>query len=400
MAFGRRAVAREREPLAVGREHGKAVEPARVRDALEAGAVGVHGPQVELAPARVGVVRREDDAIFVRKPERRERGGAEVRDLALIRPVCVHDVQLELRGPHQTLREQRTKPVELFALLRPRRAPDDLRAVGVEERATVVPGLERQPLHVLAVGVHAVQLDVVVARRREDDGAILPAHRRLGVIPLGARERAKLRAVGLRLEDVVAVVERPDVALAHIGPRGTLGAAQVRRRVKQLGVVRKEVAARGRAQAGRDRLRCGGIVEDAHREDAVAALRVRVRLVREPCAVEAPVGLGVLAAERELLQVFQVRLAGSSFAGTDDSSGCGAGAVAQPHSANKTTNSNRDMARRPYPKYVGFHLLTYRPLISPDPARIPSLRHPHALSGVDAGVEAPGRPSRRRSPAP
>ena len=80
-APARGAVRREREPLAVGREHREAVEARRVGDALEAGAVDVHRPDVELAALRVAVVRREEDASSRRDEERRERGGVEVRDL-------------------------------------------------------------------------------------------------------------------------------------------------------------------------------------------------------------------------------------------------------------------------------------------------------------------------------
>ena len=62
----RGAVRREREQLAVGREHREAVEAGRVGDALEVGAVDVDRPQMSNSrPARVAVVRREDDALAV-----------------------------------------------------------------------------------------------------------------------------------------------------------------------------------------------------------------------------------------------------------------------------------------------------------------------------------------------
>ena len=136
---GRGAVRREREPLAVGREHREAVEARRIGDALEVGAVDVDRPDVELAALGVAVVRREEDALAVRVEERRERGGVEIGDLRGLRAVGVGHVELELRGPHEPLREQALVVVELLAGLGPRGAPDDLRAVGVEERAAVAP---------------------------------------------------------------------------------------------------------------------------------------------------------------------------------------------------------------------------------------------------------------------
>ena len=68
----RRAVRRERQPLAVGREQREAVEPGRRRDPLEPRAGDVHRPQVELAPARIAVFDEKIDA-RLRRPRHERR---------------------------------------------------------------------------------------------------------------------------------------------------------------------------------------------------------------------------------------------------------------------------------------------------------------------------------------
>src|SRR5439155_14679155 len=72
------------ELRAVGAEHREAVELTVRRHLFEPGAVEVHEIQIEVAAARILVVRREDDAPAVRNEERREVGPAEVGNLPLI----------------------------------------------------------------------------------------------------------------------------------------------------------------------------------------------------------------------------------------------------------------------------------------------------------------------------
>ena len=57
----------EDQLLAVGRERRLIVESRAVGQPFEAAAVHVDRPQVELAPARIGIVRREDYALPARK---------------------------------------------------------------------------------------------------------------------------------------------------------------------------------------------------------------------------------------------------------------------------------------------------------------------------------------------
>jgi hypothetical protein len=64
---------------------------------------------------------------------------------------------------------------------RARSAIDDLLAVAREEGAAVVAGSVRQTHDVLAVGIHAIELEVAVAIRGEDDRAVELTDRRFGV---------------------------------------------------------------------------------------------------------------------------------------------------------------------------------------------------------------------------
>src|SRR5690606_15069180 len=117
----------------------------------------------------------------------------------------------------RALLEEALVVVELLAGPGARGAPDDLRAVGAEERPAVVARRVRDALDVLPVRVHPVEIDVTVAEAREDDRAVLLADRRLRVVALRVGEADGALTVPVCLEDVVRVVERPDVALAVVG---------------------------------------------------------------------------------------------------------------------------------------------------------------------------------------
>src|SRR5690606_20938456 len=158
-------------------------------------------------------------------------------------------------------------------------------------------------------GVHAIELEVVVAHAGEDDRAVLRAHGALGVVAGGVRELAQVGAVGVGPEDVVAVVDGPDVALALIGLGRAGLAPEVGGGVDDLLIAGQEVGAGGGALAGRHELGlAGGVLRGAH-VDLVAPVAL-VRLIDELAPVEGPVGLGVLAARGELDDVAQVHLFG------------------------------------------------------------------------------------------
>ena len=146
--------------------------------------------------------------------------------------------------------------LEVLAL-RPVRAPHDLRAVRREECATVVARGVGELTQVAAVSVHAPQLEVTAARRREDDRAVLRADRRFGVVARAAREQRLVRTVRVRLVDVV-VEQAPQVALRIIGRRRALLTRGFRRGPQDLLVALHEVRARRAALAGRHPLQQSG----------------------------------------------------------------------------------------------------------------------------------------------
>ncbi len=302
------AVGGEGEVGAVGGDQGKAVEAGGPGDPLEAAAVEVDRPDVELPPLGVAVVRGEQDALAGGEERRAERGGVQIGDLAGLAAVGVGGPDLELGGAHQPLGEQAAVVVELGLVLRPRGAPDDLRAVGGEEGAAVVAGGVGQPPHVPAVGVHAVEVEVAVARRGEDQRAVLGADGGLGVVGVVVGQADGVRAVGLDAQDLVVGVDLPDVAVRAVGGRRAGGIVEVGRRVEDAAGVGRVVGAggpplAGRHQGQRPRAVGGGA------EDLVAAVGGMGRLEDQPRAVRRPVGLGVLAAAGDLAQVREVDLA-------------------------------------------------------------------------------------------
>ena len=293
---------RERQRLAVGREHREAVESRIVGDALEVRAVGVDREQIERGALRRLVVRAEDDPLAVREEVRRERCARQVRDLVRLGAVGVGDPQVHLRRLDEVLRVQRLVLLEILAG-RPRRAPHDLRAILREERAAVVAHRVRELAQVGAVGVHPPQLEIARALRREDDRAVFRAHRRLGVVARRAGQLAAIRAVGVRAIDVV-LEEAPVVALRHVGRRRALRPVLVGRRVDDLFIAFQEVRAGRAALAGRHQLaRAAG---RRHLLDLIALIRLVVGLEDQLIAVERPVRFGIVTAERQLFETLQV----------------------------------------------------------------------------------------------
>ena len=131
--------------------------------------------------------------------------------------------------------------------------------------------------------------------------------RRLGVVAGLVGEPRQPAAVRRGAEDVERVVDGPDITHREVRRRRALGAAQVRRGVDDRLAVRIEVAAR-RAPVPRAHHALVRAVE-IHAEDLVARHAVARRLEDDLRAVEGEVRLRVLAAEGELPDVRQVRLA-------------------------------------------------------------------------------------------
>ena len=256
--------------------------------------------EVEVAALRVGDVRGEDDLLSSGQEVRGEVRGAVRGDGVVVRAVGVHDADLE--GPRRigVTGQVLAVPRQVFGRGRMVGAVDDLAAVVGEEGTAVVAGRVRQALHVRAVGVHRVDLEVSVARRREDDRLSVGRDRRLGVIVGGSEERPEVAPVGSGRVDVV-VVERPDVAVRAVRPRRASRSGAEGRPVEDPVSRRKEVGAGRLAFAVRDAaaIRAVGV----HGEDLVAGQRAVVGLEDQPCPIGGPVRLGILASERELADV-------------------------------------------------------------------------------------------------
>src|SRR4029453_11106351 len=92
-----------------------AVERVVERDLLEAGAVEAHEINIEIPPLRIVDVRREDQALVVDGPRRREVGATELGDLRQVAAVGIHDEELVRRRTPQPFLQERAILVELLA---------------------------------------------------------------------------------------------------------------------------------------------------------------------------------------------------------------------------------------------------------------------------------------------
>src|SRR5215813_1954325 len=300
------AVGAEDDLLAVGREHREAVEGVVERDALQPRAVDVDYIKVEVAPALVIDVRREDDPLAVGEEVRSEAGFVELCHAALVRPVGVHHPDVQLRRADQILFEQRQIVGLLFLGLGVISAEDYLFAVVAPERPAVVAEFVGQPLHVLTVLVHRVDVQVAVAQAGEDDRPVF-TDRGLGVVAVGRRQRPDVRSVEVGDEDVEAGEERPDVAARVIGLGRAIGRSLKRRGVDDVFVVGSEEGAGGLALAVRQHLHIRPV--DVHREYLVAAVGLGRALEDQLIAVRRKIGLGVLAFVGQLFDVGEMALA-------------------------------------------------------------------------------------------
>jgi hypothetical protein len=172
----------------------------------------------------------------------------------------------------------------------------------------LLPSCEKNAAHVRTVGLHRVELEVAVAHRGEHQRAGDRAHGRLGVVAGLLRQLREVLAVGVRDEQVVLAVDVPDVAAAaSLRDRRRLGAVVVRRREQDALVALQEVGARRPALARADTIeRARAQIEH---EDLVRGHIVRTPLQDQAPAVARPVGLGVLAVERQLAHVAQMLFA-------------------------------------------------------------------------------------------
>ena len=171
-------------------------------------------------------------------------------------------------------------------------------SIAGEEGSAVIAVRGRYAGLARTVQVHGPQVQVSRRHRRVHDLAGLPIDGPFGIVAGSIGEPLRFRAVHIRQEQVVAGVDRPDVALAAVRARRALVPRQMRRGVQDAAAVRQEVAAGGDAAARRDHALVRAV--RVHDVDLVAGGVSPRGLKHKLGAVRRPVGLGVLASERQL----------------------------------------------------------------------------------------------------
>src|SRR6267143_2359344 len=188
-------------------------------------------------------------------------------------------------------------------------AVDDLLAIVRPEGAAVVTHLVGELLHVGAVGIHGVDVEVTIARGSEDNVLAVAGDGGLGVVAARVGKLFQIAAIRLRRIDLIGIVDRPDVAVGVIGLRWTLGACRVSRGEKDAIAGGQEIGASGSDLAGSYVLGRGGVsVGRVHgyRVNLVAWNAFALVLKNQIFVVEGEIGFGTLAAESKLPHVFQM----------------------------------------------------------------------------------------------
>src|SRR5258708_26945981 len=137
-------------------------------------------------------------------------------------------------------------------------AVDDFLAIVRPEGAAVVTQLVGELLHVRAVGIDGVDVEVAVARGSEEDVVGVGGDGGLGVVAARVGKLFQFAAIWLRRINLIGIVDRPDVPVGVIGLRRTVGACCVSRGEKDAVTGGKEIGASGAALAGTYELGRGG----------------------------------------------------------------------------------------------------------------------------------------------
>src|ERR1035438_3256592 len=99
---------------------------------------------------------------------------------------------------------------------------DDFLAIRRPERAAIVTQLVSQLADMRTVGIHGVNVQIAVARGSEDNLLAVAANGRLGVISGSVGQQLDIAAIKLGSVDIVAAVDGPDVPVRIVGPRRTV----------------------------------------------------------------------------------------------------------------------------------------------------------------------------------
>ena len=145
-----------------------------------------------------------------------------------------------------------------------------------------------------------------------------------GVVARGVGKLAEFGAIGIGDVNLVGVVDGPDVAARIIGLGRAIGTGGVGGGKKNFIARGKKVAAGGAAFAGADEFGDGGLAVgrvDGHGVNLIAGDAFALVLEDELFVVGGEIRFGVLAAEGELADVFEVFL----FFGEEEGVGSGGG---------------------------------------------------------------------------
>jgi len=154
-------------------------------------------------------------------------------------------------------------------------------------------------------GVHRINFHIAIAHARKDDASI-GTNRGFSVIAGRRRKAPRTRSIGCGAENIVSVVNRPDVSTRITWARRTLSRSKMRRRVHDRFSIRKKISTR--CTAAFAQLPFVRPI-DVHRENLVArARRAGVCLIDELLAIRRKIRFSVLSTRRELFDVRQMPL--------------------------------------------------------------------------------------------
>src|SRR5271157_771674 len=162
-----------------------------------------------------------------------------------------------------------------------------------------------------AVSVHGVDIEIAIACRGKDNLPAIAGDGGLGVVAGSVGEQAQIAAIDLGSVDLVATVDRPDVAMGIVRLGRTLRAGGMRGRVQHAIARGEDVATgcptfAGADQIGRRRL----AVRRIHRHgiDLVTGNALALVLEAQHLVVSREVGFGILSAEGKLTDITQMLL--------------------------------------------------------------------------------------------
>src|SRR5271167_2048218 len=109
-------------------------------------------------------------------------------------------------------------------------------------------------LHAAAVGVHGIDVEVAITCRGEDNLLAVAGNGGFCVVARGVSEDTEIAAIQLGGVDLVAAIDRPDVAMGVVRLWGTVRTGGVGRREQHAVAGGEDVATGSLAFAGADQL--------------------------------------------------------------------------------------------------------------------------------------------------